>query len=189
MLILIRESLFYRGHSSRRFAHFYEKRHFFFWQKGHFSTQNNDRGVISLRRKMTAGVIILYTGLRFFLFNFKIFNLSIVLLNSLNTHAQTYPNRSVPRTFTKLVYPFHRQNCSDLKNCGCQLYVMLLAKYFLLWKQYTCMQIKNIFCWYGVLVHHDLYVQMHKLFEQSSVYRQFWKLRCCINMNADGFYQ
>ena len=50
--------------------------------------------------------------------------------------TETYPNRSVPRIFTKYIHSIDKifpilKIVVDV----CQLYVMLLTKYFLLWKQ------------------------------------------------------
>ena len=50
--------------------------------------------------------------------------------------TETYPNRSMPRIFTKYIHSIDK-NFPILKIAVvvCQLYVMLLTKYFLLWKQ------------------------------------------------------
>ena len=45
LALIYRGSFFYGGHfSSRGFCKFLRKWHFFYGQKGHFSTSNNDRG-------------------------------------------------------------------------------------------------------------------------------------------------
>ena len=50
--------------------------------------------------------------------------------------GETYPNRSVPRIFTKYINSIDKIfPILKIAVVVCQLYVMLLTKYFLFWKQ------------------------------------------------------
>ena len=50
--------------------------------------------------------------------------------------TETYPNRSVPKIFTKYIHSIDKiVPILKIVVVVCQLYVMLLTKYFLLWKK------------------------------------------------------